>query len=68
MRIMQKISHGTRAFIWNSDGLQGFIVKFEIIDALKREEKSGTLGEVCKHQLVELDVLANELSKLETLK
>ena len=29
--LLQKISHGTRAFIINAEGLKGFIVEFNVI-------------------------------------
>ena len=34
--IMQKLSHGTRAYIINEDGLQGFIEKSEILGTLAK--------------------------------
>ena len=39
--LMQTINHGTRGFIWNSDGLQGFVERFDIINFLRKTEKRG---------------------------
>ena len=44
--LMQAISHSTRAFVWNADGLQGFIDRFDIIKLLKRADRDGTLAQV----------------------
>ena len=29
--LLQILAHGTRAYIWNSDGLEGFLVKINLI-------------------------------------
>ena len=33
--MMQEISHSTRAFIWNADGLPGFVREVNFVDILK---------------------------------
>ena len=35
MKTMQSLSHGTRAFIINADGLPGFLLNFDIAQHLK---------------------------------
>ena len=41
--IMQVLSHGTRAYIWNANGLPGFVTELDIIDILWDSEKQGKL-------------------------
>lgn len=36
--LLQTLSHCTRAFIWNANGLQGFVVKLDIKTLLKSDE------------------------------
>ena len=50
--ILQKLSHSTRAYIWNADGLEAFIKSFDIIAFLKDSEEEGLLEEVTRWQLV----------------
>ena len=35
MEAMQRLSHGTRAYIVNADGLPGFVPRFEIMRPLR---------------------------------
>lgn len=48
MKLMQCLSHSTRAFIVNANGLPGFILKFEIIRALRQADKAGQLEQARK--------------------
>lgn len=41
--LMQTISHSTRAFIVNSNGLPGFLLPFNIVNHLKAVEEAGNL-------------------------
>ena len=41
MRLMQCLSHGTRAYIINADGLPGFVYKFDIVQHLKQADEAG---------------------------
>ena len=41
--LMQTLSHATRAFIVNANGLPGFLVSFDIMKYLKEEDKAGKL-------------------------
>ena len=43
MPLLQKISHGTRAFMVNADGLPGFMLEFDIIQYLKQANAAGKL-------------------------
>ena len=66
---MQFLSHETRAYIWNADGLQGFFKRPEdIMDMLRNAEKNGVLQEVTKYQevdLLDLWKLISEFSDME---
>ena len=45
--ILQKLSHKTRAYIVNADGLKGFLVKLgKVLQIIKAAEKSGEIDEV----------------------
>ena len=33
--LLQKLSHGTRAFVVNADGLSGFVLPFDIVKHLQ---------------------------------
>ena len=59
---MQEVSHTTRAFIWNADGLPGFVKEVDFVDILK----SYYLGEETKHHAVNFESLYKEL-KSKTL-
>ena len=39
--LMQVLSHGTRAYILNENGLPGFVEEFDVIDILRGAEKEG---------------------------
>ena len=41
--LMQGLSHGTRAYIVNADGLPGFVIPFDIIRYLKIADEAGQL-------------------------
>ena len=41
MPLMQLLSHKTRAYIINADGLPNFVTKFDIIKHLEEAEKAG---------------------------
>ena len=60
---MQCLSHGTRAYIVNEDGLAGFVLKFDvdIIPFLKKADKAGQLEHAKKYQLIDLNTLESKL-------
>ena len=41
IEILQTLSHRTRAYVYNADGLQGFLVVLDIIKILKAAQSSG---------------------------
>ena len=43
MELMQCLSHGTRAYIVNADGLLGFVLEFDIIPFLRKADEAGQL-------------------------
>ena len=53
---MQNISHGTRAYFLNAEGLKGFLVQSLIIDILQKDYEGGALKEVLKN--IEVDMKA----------
>ena len=61
--LMQCLSHGTRAFIVNADGLPGFVLEFDISRLLKRADEAGKLEHARKYQVIDLGTVE---SKLET--
>ena len=50
---MQVLSHGTRAYIWNSDGLQGFLVELDVIKIFIEAEAQGQLEDEKKYQEID---------------
>ena len=57
MEKMQCLSHGTRAYIINADGLPGFLYKFDIIRHLEQADEAGQLEDIKKFQVINLDKL-----------
>ena len=41
MKLMQCLSHETRAYVINADGLPGFVLKFDIASFLRKADKAG---------------------------
>ena len=41
--ILQTLSHGTRAYIVNANGLPGFVLEFDIVRYLKKANETGQL-------------------------
>ena len=56
MPIMQALSHTSRAYIWNADGLPGFINDVDIVKILKIADKRGELEQIKKWLLIDFDV------------
>ena len=52
---MQNLSHATRAYIVNEDGLPGFLTKITMIQVLEKADKNGDLNFVKKWQVIDLD-------------
>ena len=45
IHMMQSTSHSTRAFIWNADGLPGFLVKMDLQEAIDTLMKNQYLSD-----------------------
>ena len=66
--MLQRLCHTSRAFIINSGGLAGFLVKFDLIDLLREEERRGNFEKITGMQNFTIDDLESELSQLSTSK
>ena len=58
---MQNLSHSTRAYIINADGLPGFLISFELIEFLRDYDSKGMLDIARKWQVIDLDKIQEEL-------
>ena len=58
---MQNLSHATRAYIVNEDGLPGFLTKITMIQVLEKADKNGDLNFVKRWQVIDLDQIKGEL-------
>ena len=67
MWLMQSLSHSTRAFIQNADGLPGFVCMFKIMEILKEADAGGLLDHVKKWQQINFDQLKEEINILTSL-
>ena len=59
--MMQRVSHSTRAYIVNAEGLPSFVIPFDIMKHLKVADKAGQLDHARRVQLIDLDALQSEL-------
>ena len=55
MKLMQCLSHGTRAYIVNADGLPGFVLEFNLIPFLRKADVAGQLEHARKYQVINLN-------------
>ena len=60
--ILQKLSHQSRAYLYNGHGLSGFLVELNVIPVLKRLESKGKLDEISPWQRVDIEEISNELN------
>ena len=67
MPMMQSISHSTRAYIFNSNGLPGFISRFSILKLLKDAENRGYLNYAKQWQLINFEKLMKDLEILQSV-
>ena len=67
LQIKQTISHSTRAYLCNANGLQGFILKLDILKMLTDAEKNEQLERITKYQTIDLSKITQELEKLNSL-
>ena len=63
---MQTLSHGTWAFIWNADGLQGFVGEMDALPILRRAHKTGELKEITKRQEIEIDTIQKRIGAIKS--
>ena len=47
--LLQELSHGARAFVWNLDGLTGYVKKVDVMVELRKVEARGVLTELTKY-------------------
>ena len=64
MPMMQKLSHGTRAYICNAKGLPGFVDELHIVEILKLAEEKGQLEHAKNWQVLEIDNIVKQLERL----
>ena len=48
LALMQELSHKTRAYIWNAEGLPGFLVKADLLELLKMADTRSDIEKVTK--------------------
>ena len=61
IHILQRVSHQTRAYIYNANGLPGFLQEFDIMQILKRAQSLGLLKEITKWQHINLEDLQTQM-------
>ena len=66
MPILQILSHSTRAFIFNADGLPGFVQRFEISEILLDADNQNQLEFAKKWQEIDLVKVKVELEKIKS--
>ena len=59
--MMQTVSHSTRAYIYNENGLNSFIFRFDIMKVLKAADLRGDLENAREWQEIDLESLEKEL-------
>ena len=65
--ILQKLSHRTRAYIVNADGLKGFLIRLgKVAGIIHNAERMGRLKEVLRWQQVEIKVVKKLLRNQKT--
>ena len=67
LNLMQNLSHTTRAFIENSNGLNGFLPRFNIMDVVNDPKNSSLLDEALSWQVIDFDQLEEELRQFASL-
>ena len=67
MPLMQTISHGTRAYLVNANGLPGFVSAYDIIRHLKVADMAGQLEHARKWQVIDISLVEKSLENLTSL-
>ena len=69
MKLMQRLSHRTRAYIVNAEGLPGFVLKYQfdidIITFLYKADEAGQLEHARLYQNIDLSIVERKLEKFE---
>ena len=64
MPILQKLSHGTRAYIFNSNGLPGIFLEMQVMNVLKDADENGFLETARKSQEFDIEIVVEDLGKV----
>ena len=65
--LMQILSHETRAYICNANGLPGFISELSLIETLNGALQFGHLQQAKKCQVLDLKIIQEHLSPFQTV-
>ena len=57
LALMQELSHKTRAYIWNAQGLPGFLIKADLLHIHTQLDKKGDLKKITKNQDFTLETI-----------
>ena len=60
------MNHSSRAYIFNSNGLQGFLVKEDYLSVLQAAHADGLWGRATQWHCVDFDQLKEELERLKS--
>ena len=55
------MSHSTRAYIVNANGLPGFLNSFDVMKHLKEADEAGRLDLAKKRQFIDFDIIEKKL-------
>ena len=62
IHILQRLSHSSRAFIWNADGLPGFLVETDkVMWILEKAEKTQKIVQLSKWQHHDMDKIKGDI-------
>ena len=64
---MQTLSHQTRAYICNANGLPGFVFELSLIDTLNDALEFGLLEQALKFQVIDLNIIKEQVDAFETV-
>ena len=59
---MQTLSHGTRAYIVNADGLTGFVLPYDIANHLKTADEAGQLEHARRYHEIDMSIVCQKLA------
>ena len=65
MPILQNLSHSTRAYIVNAEGLSGFVRKIPLIQILRKADEQELLRTAKRWQVIDLEILDQELKDIQ---